>query len=95
MRVHVQVRDWFSKVDGARMVAKRPPPSYMRMGGEGQGGPGGQAEEDVPSLDEMQLYDSNELQLPDVRKEEPDAGGAPPHHVFNWTALQEDIAPVS
>ena len=92
--MHVQVKEWFSKVDGARMVAKRPPPSYMRMGGKGQDGAIGRPDEDVPSLDEMQLYDSSELQLPDVPKDDTDPGASMPHRAFNWTALQEDKLPV-
>ena len=94
LRMRVQVRDCFSKVDGVRMVAKRPPPSYMRMGAS-RDSAGGLPVEDVPSLDEMQLYDSSELQLPEVPKEDTAIRGLAPHQAFNWSALQEDNVPVS
>lgn len=31
----LQIKDWFSKVENARGVAKRPAPSYMRFRDEG------------------------------------------------------------
>jgi len=88
----VQIKEWFAKVESARSVARRPPPSYMRLseGGEGEGAP---AAEEVPSLDEMRRFDSSFLELPEV----PPAAGKgpaaavapPPPSSFNWTASPE------
>lgn len=73
--------DWFSKVDNARSIAKRPPPSYMRLEEEEQPK---EATEEVPPLDEMRKYDSSELRLPSVPEAEPAAEFSP--RTYNWTA---------
>ena len=60
----LQIKEWFSKVESARGVAQRPAPSYMRFrdnGDEYQ-----EATEEVPSLQEMQRFDTSKLELPEV-----------------------------
>lgn len=86
-----QIKEWFAKVESARSIARRPPPSYMRLS-EGAQGEGTPPVEDVPSLDEMRRFDSSFLELPEVP---PAAGKGPatavaaPPSSFNWTASPE------
>jgi hypothetical protein len=88
---YAQIRDWFSKIDSARAIAQRPPPSYMRLGEEQDAG-SGLATDDIPSLDEMQRYNSAELALPEVPAPDQAALAQPPR-AYNWSALQEGAQP--
>ena len=60
----LQIKEWFSKVESARGVAQRPAPSYMRFRGDGDEYQ--EATEEVPSLQEMQKFDTSKLELPEV-----------------------------
>ena len=84
----VQIKEWFTKVESARSIARRPPPSYMRLDGAGAGQEEGTPQvEEPPSLDEMQRFDSSELRLPAVPS--PAADVPVPPRAYNWTASQE------
>lgn len=84
----LQIKEWFTKVESARSIARRPPPSYMRLDDAGAGEEEGTPPvEEPPSLDEMQRFDSSELRLPAVPS--PTTDVPVPPHVYNWTASQE------
>lgn len=75
-------------MESARSIARRPPPSYMRLEDAGTDREEGTPPvEEPPSLDEMQRFDSSELRLPAVPS--PAAGVPVPPRVYNWTASQE------
>lgn len=87
-----QIRDWFSKIDSARAIAQRPPPSYMRLSEEQDAGSGLSPEDDIPSLDEMQRYNSTELALPEVPGPDQAALAQPPR-AYKWSALRDGAQP--
>ena len=60
----LQIKEWFSKVESARGVAQRPAPSYMRF--RDSSNDYQEATEGVPSLQEMQKFDTSKLELPEV-----------------------------
>ena len=60
----LQIKEWFSKVESARGVAQRPAPSYMRFRDDGDEHQ--EATEEVPSLQEMQRFNTSKLELPEV-----------------------------
>ena len=59
----------------------------MRLGDSGDDSATGPPVEDVPSLDEMQRYNSSELRLPEVPKQDAEVAATPPH-AYNWAELQ-------
>ncbi|BDA50860.1 PsbB mRNA maturation factor Mbb1, chloroplastic [Coccomyxa sp. Obi] len=82
------IKEWFTKVETARSIARRPPPSYMRLENLGADQEEGTPPvEEPPSLDEMQRFDSSELRLPAVPS--PTADVPVPPRAYNWTASQE------
>ncbi|CAK0784724.1 hypothetical protein CVIRNUC_007928 [Coccomyxa viridis] len=58
------IKEWFLKVESARGVAQRPAPSYMRFRDDGDEYQ--EATEEVPSLQEMQRFNTSKLELPEV-----------------------------
>lgn len=78
----LQMKEWFSKVENARAVARRPAPSYTRFRDsrdEYQ-----EDTEEVPSLKEMQKFDTSRLQLPDVPDSDMATVKAKPLRTAGW-----------